>query len=75
MIGHSFQTDLVYTFGFWQGIFDPFDYCAHVPLLGALDVSPYLGGQPMLMQAKNGVHGENFWCVEMWHEKLVVQEN
>ena len=49
-----YDPQLIYTFGFWQDLFDPFDYAAHLPF-GSFDLTKYLDGQPMSIQARIGI--------------------
>ena len=50
----KYDSQLIYTFGFWQDLFDPFDYAAHLPF-GSFDLTKYLDGQPMSIQARIGI--------------------
>jgi len=65
----SYDPSMIYTFGFWQDLFDPADYCAHLPF-GAFELSRYLDGQPMAVLAQVGLHGPTLWDIKLWHEKL-----
>ena len=73
--GKFFNPAHTYTFGFWQDLFDPVDYCVHLPF-GKFDVSEYLDGQPLQIQAQVGVQSSlnkaELWRVELWNEKLLV---
>ena len=70
MDGLSFDTENTYTFGFWQDIFDPVDYNAHLPF-GTYDISRYLNGQPMCVNGQIGINGPYLWDVKLWHTKLI----
>lgn len=59
----------VYTFSFWQDIFDPCFYKVNLPF-GTYNVSKYMDGQPMSVLGKIGIDGADIWSVEMWHEEL-----
>jgi hypothetical protein len=86
MEGMYMEPGLVYTFGFWQDIFDPTDYTANMPF-GKYDVAKYMDGQPMLMLGKVGLgdlleSGGNpggkdcgdLWNIEMWHREILSKE-
>lgn len=47
---HAYNVNCVYTFGFWQNLFDPHTYTCKVPF-GNFDVSSYLDGQPLQITA------------------------
>jgi len=69
-----FDPTHTYTFGFWQDLFDPVDYAVHLPF-GTFDVSTYMDGQALQMQAQVGketVPGTDIlWHVNLWNEKLL----
>ena len=67
---NTFDKNLVYTFGFWQDLFDPADYCAHLPF-GTFDLSRYMSNQPMCIKAQIGIDGPLLWNVKLWHKKLL----
>ena len=73
MDGLYFETDKIYTFGFWQDIFDSTKCVAILPF-GTFDVSKYLNGQPMQVMSRVGVRGDYLWCLEMWHRKLFTKD-
>ena len=69
----TYDQNFVYTFGFWQDLFDPSDYAAHLPF-GTFDLTRYLDGQPMSINAQVGTHVDDpviLWDIKMWHEKLL----
>mmetsp|Transcript_4835 Transcript_4835/g.6229 ORF Transcript_4835/g.6229 Transcript_4835/m.6229 type:complete len:728 (-) Transcript_4835:265-2448(-) len=66
-----FDTDLVYTFDYFQQFLrsDQFALDLGVKLL---DLSHYLGEQPLLLtMAKDLESGEYLWKFELWHERCV----
>ena len=67
---NTFDKNLVYTFGFWQDLFDPADYCAHLPF-GSFDLSRYMNRQPMCIKTQIGIDGPLLWNVKLWHKKLL----
>ena len=67
---NCYNKNLIYTFGFWQDIFDPVDYNAHLPF-GTYDISRYLNGQPMCVNGQIGINGPYLWDVKLWHTKLI----
>ena len=73
--GKYFEPAHTYTFGFWQDLFDPVDYGAHLPF-GTFDVSAYLDGQALQIQAQVGKESvpaaDHLWRVDLWNEKLLA---
>ena len=72
-----YDTSKTYTCGFWQDLFDPADFSAHLPF-GTFEVAKYLDGQPMQVMAQVGAAGgaggpNDLWRVELWHEKVAEQ--
>ena len=69
-----FEPTYTYTFGFWQDLFDPVDYGVHLPF-GTFDVSAYLDGQALQIQAQVGTETvpdtDLLWRVDLWNEKLL----
>ena len=70
---NAYNSNFIWTFGFWQDLFDPSDYNAHLPF-GSYDVSQYLDHQPMRIKAQVGVDGESLWDVQLWHTKLIRED-
>ena len=68
---HNYDPKFVYTFGFWQNLFDPSKYTVSVPF-GSFDITPYLNGQFMQVMAQQGTghltaadHDRIAWRMEM----------
>jgi len=67
-----YDPSFIYTFGFWQDLFDPVDYCAHLPF-AHFELFRFLNGQPMSVLAKVGYKNDDkyLWDVKVYHEKLI----
>ena len=72
---HNYDPKHVYTFGFWQNLFDPSKYTVSVPF-GSFDITSYLNGQYMQVMAQQGTghltqadHDRVAWRMEMVLDK------
>lgn len=73
LTGKYFNPEHTYTFGFWQDLFDPVDYGAHLPF-GTFEVASYLDGQPLQIQAQIGTEytpASELWRFDLWNTKLI----
>lgn len=68
---HTFNPKYVYTFGFWQNLFDPSKYTVTVPF-GSFNIVSYLNYQPMQVMAQEGIghlkpseYNRGLWRMEM----------
>lgn len=73
---YSYNPKYVYTFGFWQDLFDPATYTVTVPF-GTFGIAKYLDGQPIQINAQVGIshisdsHPERVaWRMELGHSSL-----
>jgi len=73
---YSFSTDDVYTFDFYQHVFDPKTFTLNVFGLDAfrVDVARHVGAQPPQIMARTSQPGEYLFCFCMWHERALARE-
>ena len=69
---YTFSPDDVYTFDFYQHLFDPVTYSLQVGGVGVfrVDFSKHSAGQPAQMMARTSNPGEYLFCFCLWHEKV-----
>jgi len=69
---YTFSPDDVYTFDFYQHLFDPATYSLQVGGVGVLrvDFSRHSAGQPAQMMARTSNPGEYLFCFCLWHENV-----
>ncbi|GMI51498.1 hypothetical protein TeGR_g7955, partial [Tetraparma gracilis] len=70
---HYYETDVEYTFEFYQHLFDPVTFHMNVVGMTTLDVASVLGNKPVRIVSKLLTEDEYLWDVEMWHERLLEQ--
>ena len=70
---YTFDTDTVYTFEFYQNLFDVKSYSLDLGFikLGAINV---LSGQPIQWLGKTR-DGRYLWSFQLWHSKLLKETN
>jgi hypothetical protein len=73
---YSFSTDDVYTFDFYQHVFDPKTFTLNILGLDAfrVDVARHVGDQPPQIMARTSRPGEYLFCFCMWHERALARE-
>jgi hypothetical protein len=73
--GRYLEPGVVYTFGFWQSLFEPTDFTVRLPYVPvSVPVSRYLDRQPLCILCRQGVGGGDLWCVDLWHRTLVADD-
>jgi Protein of unknown function (DUF1769) len=70
---YTFNTDLVYTFDFYQSLFDAGTYSLNLGFIN-LGLSPVLDGQPIQCLSKTR-DGRYLWSFQIWHENLLPKQN
>lgn len=70
---YTFNTELVYTFDFYQNLFDVVTYSLNLGFVN-LSLSPVLNGQPIQCLSKTR-DGRYLWSFQIWHENLLPKQN
>lgn len=70
---YTFDTETVYTFEFFQNIFDAQSYSLDLGF-AKIGCSKVLNGQPIQWLGKMR-DGRYLWSFQIWHEKLLANEN
>jgi hypothetical protein len=70
---HWYETDIEYTFEFYQHLFDPVTFHMNVVGMTTMDVASVLGSKPVRIVSKLLNSDEYLWDVEMWHERCMQQ--
>ncbi|GMH52103.1 hypothetical protein TrRE_jg13330, partial [Triparma retinervis] len=70
---HHFETDLVYTFDYYQHFLDMPTLKFVVTSFLKFDISGIVGPQPLQLSMAKSMDGEGYyWNFEIWHEKLLT---